>query len=66
MFSDGRPALAGWAAFDAIAADLERDDASRRRSFQSPAHGVKTPLAVVGATAAAVMERAYARERPAP
>ena len=39
--------------FDAMAADLERNDASRRRFFQDAAHEMKTPLAVIDASAAA-------------
>jgi two-component system sensor histidine kinase BaeS len=45
--------------FDAMAADLERNDASRRRFFQDAAHEMKTPLAVIEATAAAVMDGVY-------
>ncbi len=45
--------------FDAMAADLERNDASRRRFFQDAAHEMKTPLAVIDATAAAVMDGVY-------
>ena len=45
--------------FDAMAADLERDEASRRRFFQDAAHEMKTPLAVIEATAAAVMDGVY-------
>ena len=42
-----------------MAADLERNDASRRRFFQDAAHEMKTPLAVIEATAAAVMDGVY-------
>ncbi len=45
--------------FDAMAADLERNDASRRRFFQDAAHEMKTPLAVIEATAAAVVDGVY-------
>ena len=45
--------------FDTMAADLERNDASRRRFFQDAAHEMKTPLAVIEATAAAVMDGVF-------
>ena len=45
--------------FDAMAADLERGEDSRRRFFQDAAHEMKTPLAVIDATAAAVMDGVY-------
>ncbi len=45
--------------FDAMAADLERGEAARRRFFQDAAHEMKTPLAVIEATAAAVMDGVY-------
>jgi two-component system sensor histidine kinase BaeS len=45
--------------FDAMAADLERGEAARRRFFQDAAHEMKTPLAVIDATAAAVMDGVY-------
>ncbi len=45
--------------FDAMAADLERGDTARRRFFQDAAHEMKTPLAVIEATAAAVMDGVY-------
>jgi signal transduction histidine kinase len=48
--------------FDAMAADLARNDASRRRFFQDAAHEMKTPLAVIDATAAAVMDGVYAHD----
>lgn len=48
--------------FDAMAADLERSDASRRRFFQDAAHEMKTPLAVIEATAAAVMDGVYGHD----
>lgn len=45
--------------FDTMAAELERNEASRRRFFQDAAHEMKTPLAVIEATAAAVMDGVY-------
>ena len=45
--------------FDAMAADLERSETSRRRFFQDAAHEMKTPLAVIDATAAAVLDGVY-------
>jgi signal transduction histidine kinase len=45
--------------FDAMAADLERNDTSRRRFFQDAAHEMKTPLAVIEATASAVIDGVY-------
>ena len=45
--------------FDAMDADLERGEASRRRFFQDAAHEMKTPLAVIEATAAAVLDGVY-------
>ena len=48
--------------FDAMATDLERGEVSRRRFFQDAAHEMKTPLAVIDATAAAVMDGVYAHE----
>ncbi len=45
--------------FDAMAEDLERGEVSRRRFFQDAAHEMKTPLAVIDATAAAVMDGVY-------
>jgi signal transduction histidine kinase len=42
-----------------MAADLEHNDASRRRFFQDAAHEMKTPLAVIEATAAAVIDGVY-------
>jgi two-component system, OmpR family, sensor histidine kinase BaeS len=45
--------------FDTMAASLERNEASRRRFFQDAAHEMKTPLAVIEATAAAVMDGVY-------
>ena len=48
--------------FDAMAADLERGDTARRRFFQDAAHEMKTPLAVIEATAAAVIDGVYEHE----
>lgn len=45
--------------FDRMAADLERNEASRRRFFADAAHEMKTPLAVIEATAAAVLDGVY-------
>jgi two-component system sensor histidine kinase BaeS len=42
-----------------MAADLERGEAARRRFFQDAAHEMKTPLAVIEATAAAVLDGVY-------
>lgn len=48
--------------FDAMAADLERSEASRRRFFADAAHEMKTPLAVIEATTAAVLDGVYAHD----
>ncbi|MFN8631384.1 MAG: HAMP domain-containing sensor histidine kinase [Chloroflexota bacterium] len=45
--------------FDAMAADLEQSAASRRRFFADAAHEMKTPLAVIEATVAAVLDGVY-------
>jgi len=45
--------------FDAMAADLERSEAARRRFFADAAHEMKTPLSVIEATSAAVLDRVY-------
>jgi two-component system sensor histidine kinase BaeS len=45
--------------FDAMADDLERSEAARRRFFQDAAHEMKTPLAVIDATAAAVLDGVF-------
>lgn len=45
--------------FDAMAADLERSEATRRRFFADAAHEMKTPLAVIEATVAAVLDGVY-------
>lgn len=57
----GRGDEIGWLgrSFDAMAADLERGEASRRQFFQDAAHEMKTPLAVIEATAAAVVDGVY-------
>ena len=48
--------------FDAMASALEAEDAARRRFFQDAAHELKTPLAVVEATATAVLDGVYLHE----
>ncbi|MEI7743358.1 MAG: ATP-binding protein, partial [Chloroflexota bacterium] len=45
--------------FDAMAADLEQGEAARRRFFADAAHEMKTPLSVIDATAAAVLDGVY-------
>jgi two-component system, OmpR family, sensor histidine kinase BaeS len=45
--------------FDTMAAELEADEASRRRFFQDVAHELKTPLAVIEATSTAVLDGVY-------
>ncbi len=45
--------------FDAMAADLERGEIARKRLFQDAAHEMKTPLAVIDATAAAILDGVY-------
>jgi signal transduction histidine kinase len=45
--------------FDSMAAALEAADDSRRRFFQDAAHELKTPLAVIDATATAVLDGVY-------
>jgi two-component system, OmpR family, sensor histidine kinase BaeS len=45
--------------FDAMAADLERGEMARKRFFQDAAHEMKTPLAVIDATAAAILDGVY-------
>jgi two-component system, OmpR family, sensor histidine kinase BaeS len=49
-------------AFDSMAGDLEAADASRRRFFQDAAHELKTPLAVIDATATAVLDGVYVHD----
>jgi two-component system sensor histidine kinase BaeS len=48
--------------FDGMASALEAEDAARRRFFQDAAHELKTPLAVIEATAAAVLDGVYSHE----
>jgi two-component system sensor histidine kinase BaeS len=48
--------------FDSMANDLERADSSRRRFLQDAAHELKTPLAVIDATTAAVLDGVYAHD----
>lgn len=45
--------------FDAMATDLERGEIARKRFFQDAAHEMKTPLAVIDSTAAAILDRVY-------
>jgi two-component system sensor histidine kinase BaeS len=45
--------------FDTMAAELEESEASRRRFFQDVVHELKTPLAVIDATASAVLDGVY-------
>ncbi len=45
--------------FDAMAAELEDAEASRRRFFQDAAHELKTPLAVIEAITTAVLDGVY-------
>ena len=48
--------------FDAMAADLEATEVSRRRFFQDAAHELKTPLAVIDATTSAVLDGVYTHD----
>jgi two-component system sensor histidine kinase BaeS len=48
--------------FDSMANDLERADSSRRRFLQDAAHELKTPLAVIDATTAAVLDGVYSHD----
>jgi two-component system sensor histidine kinase BaeS len=48
--------------FDAMASALEAEEAARRRFFQDAAHELKTPLAVIDATATAVLDGVYLHE----
>jgi signal transduction histidine kinase len=48
--------------FDAMAEAIEAEEAARRRFFQDAAHELKTPLAVIDATATAVLDKVYAHE----
>lgn len=45
--------------FDAMAGQLEANDVARRRFFQDAAHELKTPLAVIDATTAAILDGVY-------
>jgi len=48
--------------FDTMASELEEDAASRKRFFQDVVHELKTPLAVIDATATAVLDGVYIHE----
>lgn len=48
--------------FDAMAAELEAAESSRRRFFQDAVHELKTPLAVIEATTTAVLDGVYAHD----
>jgi signal transduction histidine kinase len=48
--------------FDAMAGELERAEAVRRRLFQDAAHELRTPLTVIDATTTAVLDGVYAHE----
>lgn len=48
--------------FDAMAGDLQRAQATRRRFFQDVVHELKTPLAVIDATTNAVLDGVYDHE----
>ena len=45
--------------FDAMAGRLQADEAARRRFLQDAAHELKTPLAVIDATTAAILDGVY-------
>jgi two-component system sensor histidine kinase BaeS len=45
--------------FDAMAEELQRSDAVRRRMFQDAAHELRTPLAVIEATTTAILDGVY-------
>jgi two-component system, OmpR family, sensor histidine kinase BaeS len=49
--------------FDAMAAGLQETDESRRRFLQDAAHELKTPLAVIEATASAVLDGVFDHDR---
>ena len=46
--------------FDGMAAELQRSDEARRRLLQDAAHELRTPLAVIDATASAIADGVYA------
>jgi signal transduction histidine kinase len=48
--------------FDRMAAELQRSDEARRRLLQDAAHELRTPLAVIDATASAIADGVYAPE----
>jgi two-component system sensor histidine kinase BaeS len=48
--------------FDAMAAELQAAEVSRRRFFQDAAHELKTPLAVIDATTSAVLDGVYSHD----
>ncbi|MEI8334373.1 MAG: HAMP domain-containing sensor histidine kinase [Chloroflexota bacterium] len=48
--------------FDTMASELEEDAALRKRFFQDVVHELKTPLAVIDATATAVLDGVYTHE----
>jgi two-component system sensor histidine kinase BaeS len=48
--------------FDAMAADLQATEESRRRFFQDAAHELRTPLAVIDATTSAVLDGVYSHD----
>ena len=49
--------------FDSMAGELERADESRRGFLQDAAHELKTPLAVIDATASAILDGVYSPDR---
>lgn len=49
--------------FDAMAAELQADESTRRRFFQDAAHELKTPLAVIEATTTAVIDGVYEHDQ---
>jgi two-component system sensor histidine kinase BaeS len=48
--------------FDAMAAELQAAEVSRRRFFQDAAHELKTPIAVIDATTSAVLDGVYSHD----